>query len=152
YPLRLRQKRRLTGFYPQRNRGGPTAVDHSLSRKEQIMKKLSLALTFTFSVFVFSSLQMRQARADWPVIDYSVLAQTVKELQELKKHYDMLQKQYDELMATKNAVTGSYGMSLLENGPLAALGRREMPATWQEVVALQKSGVIPGVFAEKGEY
>ncbi len=90
--------------------------------------------------------------AAWPVIDSSVLAQTLKQLSELKKHYDMLKKQYDELVATKNALTGSYGMGTLENGPLAELGRKTMPATWQEVVALQNSGVLPGIFSERQNY
>ncbi|MBL7684833.1 MAG: hypothetical protein JNK65_02230, partial [Deltaproteobacteria bacterium] len=92
------------------------------------------------------------AHADWPVFDASVLAQTVQQLDEMKKHYDMLKQQYDELMATKNAVTGSYGVSLLENGPLAELGRRAVPGTWQEVVSLQQSGALPGFFSQRQDY
>ena len=114
------------------------------------MKKTLLALALTIGVSTITALP--SAHAAWPVFDSSVFGQTLKQLAELKKHYDLLKQQYDELLATQNAVTGSYGMGLLQNGPLDELGRREMPATWQEVVSLQNSGVIPGVFTEKGEY
>lgn len=99
---------------------------------------------------ILSSLAFSQpSHALITVIDKSVLAETIRQLSEMKRQYDLLRQQYDELVATKNAITGSYGMSLLENGILQEKGRRTLPATWQEVVNLQKTGVIPGIYAEK---
>ena len=101
---------------------------------------------------LLSAMALTPAHAAWPVIDSSVLAKAVQQIEEMKKQYDMLKKQYDELVATKNAVTGSYGVSLLETGPLDELSRRELPPTWQEVVSLQQSGDIAGFYAERQDY
>lgn len=103
-------------------------------------------------VSLLSLTHSQNAHAIWAVIDKSNLAKNIQQVAEMKKQLDMLKKQYDELLATKNAVTGSYGVSLLQNGPLAEEGRRVMPKTWQEVVALQQSGVIPGIYSERQDY
>ena len=103
-------------------------------------------------VVLLSAMSLSSAEAAWPVIDSAVLAKAVQQLEEMKKQYDMLKKQYDELVATKNAVTGSYGVSLLENGPLDELSRRELPPTWQEVVSLQESGDLGGFYSERQDY
>lgn len=80
------------------------------------------------------------AQAALPVVDMGAINQAVMQFQEMKRQYDMMKKQYDELMALKNSVTGSYGMSLLLNGAEDAASRRPLPKTWQEVVELQKEG------------
>ncbi len=113
------------------------------------MKKIFITASLMLTVTSLS--YIRSARADWPVVDFTAIGKAVEQLQELQKHYDMLKQQYDELVATKNAVTGSYGVSLLENGPLAEQGRREIPGTWQEITSLQSSGVLPGVFTQTQE-
>lgn len=87
-----------------------------------------------------------------PVIDVSAIARLVQQLDEMKKQYDMLKKQYDQAVAIKSNLQGNYGMGLLENGLKAAEGRRPLPKTWQEVVEMQKSGQLPGVFAGKKDY
>ena len=110
------------------------------------MKKIFITASLVLAVTSLS--HIRNAHADWPVIDLTAIGKSVEQLQELQKHYDMLKQQYDELVATKNAVTGSYGVSLLENGPLADQGRREIPGTWQEITSLQSSGALPGVFSK----
>jgi len=113
------------------------------------MKKITLTLALIMGLL---STSFPSAYAAWPVIDTSAIARLVQQIQEMKKQYDMLKQQYDQLVQTKDAVTGSYGVSLLENGPLAELGRRELPATWQEVVSLQQSGTIPGLFSQRQNY
>lgn len=115
------------------------------------MKKYFLSFV-VISMFVSSSIPLKNVHAGVPVVDYSAIARLVEQIEQMKQQYDMLKKQYDELVQTKNAVTGSYGVSLLENGPLAEEGRRVMPGTWQEVVALQQSGVIPGIYNERQQY
>ncbi len=113
------------------------------------MKKIIITLALIMGLL---STSFRSVQAAWPVIDISAIGKLVQQIQEMKKQYDMMKKQYDELIATKNAVTGSYGVSLLENGPLAEAGRREVPATWQEVVSLQQSGAIPGFYSQRTDY
>lgn len=81
-----------------------------------------------------------EALAALPVVDMGAIKQAIMQYQEMKRQYDMLKKQYDELMALKNSVTGSYGMSLLMNGVEDAASRRPLPKTWQDVVELQKEG------------
>ena len=103
------------------------------------MKKITLTLALLMGLFSLPS-----AHAALPVVDTTAIARLVQQIQEMKKQYDMLKQQYDELIQTKNAVTGSYGVSLLENGPLAELSRRAVPGSWQEIVSLQQSGSIPG--------
>jgi type IV secretion system protein VirB5 len=119
------------------------------SREEPNLKKTTIPIAL-FVGLLFTSFQ--SAHAAWPVIDVSAINRLVQQIQEMKKQYDLMKKQYDELVATKEAVTGSYGISLLENGPLAELGRREIPGTWQEVVSLQKSGSIPGFYFDRQDY
>lgn len=113
------------------------------------MKKIFITASLVLALTSLS--HMRSAHADWPVVDFTAIGKATEQLQELQKHYDMLKQQYDELVATKNAVTGSYGVSLLENGPLADQGRREIPGTWQEITSLQSSGILPGVFTQTQE-
>lgn len=113
------------------------------------MKKITVTLALIMGLL---STSFHSAHAAWPVIDTSAIAKLVQQIQEMKKQYDMLKQQYDELVQTKNAVTGSYGVSLLENGPLAELSRRAVPGTWQEVVSLQQSGVIPGFSQKLGDF
>ena len=96
------------------------------------MKRLILG---TCLVFLASN-----AHAALPVVDMGAINQAVLQIQEMKRQYDVLKKQYDELMALKSSVTGSYGMSLLMNGAEDAASRRPLPNTWQEVVELQKEG------------
>ncbi len=112
------------------------------------MKKIFVITGLVLSVY---SASLHTAYAAWPVIDVTAIAKLVQQIEEMKKQYDMLKQQYDEMVATKNAVTGSYGMSLLENSPLDMQGRRELPGTWQEITSLQSSGVLPGVFTKTQE-
>lgn len=97
------------------------------------MKKLVLTLLCLLGLGA-------NAHAAFPVVDMGAIKQAIMQYQEMKRQYDMLKKQYDELMALKNSVTGSYGMSLLMNGAEDAASRRPLPKTWQEVVELQKEG------------
>lgn len=113
-----------------------------------IMKKIFVITGLVLSMY---SSSLHTAYAAWPVIDVSAIAKLVQQIEEMKKQYDMLKQQYDEMVATKNAVTGSYGVSLLENSPLDMQGRRELPGTWQEITSLQSSGVLPGVFTKSQE-
>lgn len=113
-----------------------------------IMKKTFIITGLVLSMY---SASLHTAYAAWPVIDVSAIAKLVQQIEEMKKQYDMLKQQYDEMVATKNAVTGSYGVSLLENSPLDMQGRRELPGTWQEITSLQSSGVLPGVFTKSQE-
>lgn len=115
------------------------------------MKKYFLYFV-VISMFILSSIPFKNVHAGVPVVDYSAIARLVEQIEQMKQQYDMLKQQYDELVQTKNAVTGSYGVSLLENGPLAEEGRRALPGTWQEVVALQQSGMIPGIYNERQQY
>lgn len=105
---------------------------------------------FIASVSFFGTPQI--AHAAWPVIDVSSIAKLSQQLQEMQKQYDMMKQQYAELQATKDAVTGSYGVSMIANGSSDQLGRRTMPGTWQEVVSLQKSGAIPGLYGKQQDY
>lgn len=95
------------------------------------LKKLMVGLA------LFIAALSSQVYAAVPVVDASSIAKLVQQIDEMKKQYDMLKQQYNELVATKNAVTGSYGMSLLENGVGAEQSRRALPGTWQEVVNLR---------------
>lgn len=113
------------------------------------MKNKFLIASLMLAITSLSGIQ--NAQAAWPVIDATAIAKLVQQIEEMKKQYDMLKQQYDEMVATKEAVTGSYGVSLLENGPLADQGRRELPGTWQEITSLQSSGVLPGVFTKTQE-
>lgn len=113
------------------------------------MKNKILITSLILAITSLSNIQ--NAQATWPVIDATAIAKLVQQIEEMKKQYDMLKQQYDEMVATKEAVTGSYGVSLLENGPLADQGRRELPGTWQEITSLQSSGVLPGVFTKTQE-
>ena len=94
------------------------------------MRKLLVAL-----VVVFLS------PAAWsggiPVFDGTSLAQALKQFQELQRQYEMLKQQYSMLKRQYDSITGSYGMGDLLNDPAT---RRHLPATWQQVVALQKAG------------
>ena len=80
------------------------------------------------------------AYAAWPVIDTTAIARMVQQINEMKKQYEVLKQQYAEMQATKDAVTGSYGVSMIANTAKDQATRRALPPTWQEVVNLQKSG------------
>ncbi len=95
--------------------------------------KLLLIGLFTFGI-------MSPGNAAMPVYDASSLKQAIMEFQQLKKQYDMLKQQYEELVALKDSMTGSYGMGILLNGSEETASRRVLPQTWQEVVEMQKQG------------
>lgn len=97
------------------------------------------------------SMVVESAHAAYPVIDHTAIAKLIEQLQQMKQQYDMLKKQYDELVATKKAVTGTYGVSLIQNGLEDEKGRRAVPGTWQEITSLQKAGALPGVFSKTQE-
>ncbi len=108
------------------------------------MGKLMLTLTLVLNTsWAYSAL---------PVIDTSSIARLVQQIEEMKKQYDMLKKQYDQAVQIKNNLQGNYGMGLLENGLEAAKERRPLPKTWQEVVNMQQSGKLPGVFSGKKDF
>ena len=106
--------------------------------------KLMVALTLV--------LNTSWAYAALPVIDTASIARLVQQIDEMKKQYEMLKKQYDQAVQIKENLQGNYGMGLLENGVEAAQGRRHLPKTWQEVVDMQKSGDLPGLFAGKKDF
>ena len=85
-------------------------------------------------------LGIHSAHAAWPVVDVSAIARLKLQLDQMKQQFDVMKKQYAEIQATKNAVTGSYGVSNIANSLKDKATRRALPSTWQEVVSLQKSG------------
>lgn len=97
--------------------------------------KNTIALFILIICGIYSS-----AYAAWPVVDVSAIAKLKIQIDQMKQQFDVLKKQYTELQATKDAVTGSYGVSNLANGVKEKATRRALPPTWQEVVSLQKSG------------
>lgn len=99
------------------------------------MKRLILC-TISFSLLW----TLPQAQAALPVIDTSAINHAILEFQELKRHYDMMKQQYDELLALKDNITGSYGMGSLLDGLEDEASRRALPQTWQEVVQMQTQG------------
>lgn len=99
------------------------------------MKKLILC-TLSFALLC----TLPQAQAALPVVDTSAINQAILQFQQLKRQYDMMNKQYDELVALKDNLTGSYGMGSLLNGLEDQSSRRPLPQTWQEVVQMQTQG------------
>lgn len=111
---------------------------------KKIMGKLMVALTLV--------LNTSWAYAALPVVDTSSIARLVQQIEEMRKQYEMLKQQYDQAVQIKDNLQGNYGMGLLENGLQATKDRRPLPKTWQEVVSLQRSGKLPGLFAGKKDF
>jgi len=99
------------------------------------MKKLIL---FTLSFAFLGTLP--QAQGAMPVVDTSAINQAILQFQQLKRQYDMMKQQHDELVALKDNLTGSYGMGALLNGLEDQSSRRPLPQSWQEVVQMQAQG------------
>lgn len=76
-----------------------------------------------------------------PVFDATGLQQAIQQFQELQRQYQMLKQQYAMLKRQYDSITGSYGFGDLVNDPAL---RRQLPPTWQQVVALQKAGKFGG--------
>jgi type IV secretion system protein VirB5 len=83
---------------------------------------------------------MPPAKAQIPVIDAAAILQLISQLEELQRHYEMLVKQY-------KAITGDYGIG---SAIVDIEFIDQVPATWLEVVANQKSGKY-GALQEKYE-
>ncbi len=109
-------------------------------------QKFILGISF---IFFFST---STAFAIIPVVDNASIARLIQQIAEMQKQYDMLKQQYNEAVQIKNSLQGNYGMGLLENGVEAMQERRNIPTTWQEVVDMQKSGQLPGLFEGKKDF
>ncbi|OGP07536.1 MAG: hypothetical protein A2048_08710 [Deltaproteobacteria bacterium GWA2_45_12] len=114
------------------------------------MNKHLLRMGFFLGMSGITTIQ--SAHAAWPVIDTTAIARMVQQINEMKKQYEVLKQQYAEMEATKDAVTGAYGVSEIANGEIDQTSRRALPGTWQEVVSQQKSGKLPGFFSERQDY
>lgn len=103
-------------------------------------------------VFLFLFLAINPVQAQLMVQDNAAIAKALQQLQQLQQQYDKMKQQYETLLRIEQEVKGSYGVSLLNNKLVDEQGRRIMPGTWQEVVALQKSGALPGIYNERQNY
>lgn len=97
------------------------------------MKKTLLILLAVASWALASA----NARAQIPVTDVANLGQQIQQFVQMIKEYQVLKQQYDQLKQQYAAITGRYGFGSIFNDPAT---RRWIPGSWQEIVAMQKSG------------
>ena len=97
------------------------------------MKRHLIALV----VVLIAGLASATAQAQIPVTDGANLTQQMRQFLQMVKEYEMLKQQYDQLKRQYEAITGRYGFGDQFNN---AVSRRWVPGSWQEVVAMQKSG------------
>jgi type IV secretion system protein VirB5 len=97
------------------------------------MKRNLIALM----IVLIAGLASATAQAQIPVTDGANLTQQMRQFLQMMKEYEMLKQQYDQLKRQYEAITGRYGFGNQFNN---AVSRRWVPGSWQEVVAMQKSG------------
>src|SRR5215475_10439016 len=96
------------------------------------------------------------AHAQWVVIDVFAQVQWPMQIRAMIEQYNTLKAQYEELrrqvievMRTNQYITGATGKAWLLNGVIEQAERRWLPASWEDVIAMQKIGLNPGRYADR---
>ena len=101
------------------------------------MKKKFLILIIALS----SMFNLAVSFATMPVIDYTSLAQLIKEYDQLKQQYEMVTKQYHQLKTQYGAITGNYGWGNWNNSLNNLKQDREWTAPdWQSALKGMSGG------------
>jgi regulator of replication initiation timing len=85
------------------------------------------------------------ARVQWP----TQIRTMVEQYNTLKAQYEKLRQQVIEATKTNEYLTGATGKARLLNGVAEQAERRWLPASWQDVVAMQKAGLNPGRYFDR---
>lgn len=90
------------------------------------------------------------ANAGIPVVDVSVLAQSIQQViawgqqySQMVEQIDQMRNQYAQLQSTYNSMTGNRGLGTLLNGAIDQAARRYLPADATQIVQLG-SGTVAG--------
>lgn len=96
------------------------------------------------------------AHAQWAVVDVFAQVQWPTQIRTMIEQYNTLRAQYEKLREqvieatrTNQYITGATGKAWLLNGVIEQAERRWLPASWQDVIAMQKIGLNPGRYADR---
>ncbi len=94
--------------------------------------------------------------AQWAVVDVNAQAQWPIQIRTMVEQYNILKAQYEKLRQqvieaerTNQSITGATGKAWLINGVAEQAERRWLPASWQDVIAMQKAGLNAGRYADR---
>jgi hypothetical protein len=96
------------------------------------------------------------AQAQWAVVDVFAQVQWPTQIRTMIEQYNTLRAQYEKLREqvieatrTNQYITGATGKAWLLNSAIEQAERRWLPASWQDVIAMQKIGLNPGRYADR---
>jgi hypothetical protein len=94
--------------------------------------------------------------AQWAVVDVNAQVQWPTQIRTMVEQYNILKAQYEKLRQqvieagrTNQYITGATGKAWLINGVAEQAERRWLPASWQDVIAMQKAGLNAGRYADR---
>jgi len=94
--------------------------------------------------------------AQWAVVDVNAQVQWPTQIRTMVEQYNILKAQYEKLRQqvieaerTNRSITGATGKAWLINGVAEQAERRWLPASWQDVIAMQKAGLNAGRYADR---
>jgi type IV secretion system VirB5/TraC/TraE/TrbJ family protein len=96
------------------------------------------------------------AYAQWAVVDVNAQVQWPTQIRTMIEQYNILKAQYEKLRQqvieaerTNQYITGATGKAWLLNGVAERSERHWLPASWQDVIAMQKAGLNAGRYADR---
>ena len=96
------------------------------------------------------------AYAQYAVVDVNAQVQWPTQIRTMVEQYNILKAQYEKLRQqvieaerTNRSITGATGKAWLINGVAEQAERRWLPASWQDVIAMQKAGLNAGRYADR---
>ena len=96
------------------------------------------------------------ANAQYAVVDVNAQVQWPTQIRTMVEQYNILKAQYEKLRQqvieaerTNRSITGATGKAWLINGVAEQAERRWLPASWQDVIAMQKAGLNAGRYADR---
>lgn len=94
----------------------------------------TVMMTFFGLMFLFGY------QSAFAIADGAVVAQLVKNLEEMKKQYDELKNQYNELQSIQANGVGNYGWGNWDNSDIATKAREWAPSNWHDALEGMSGG------------